>query len=35
MKFENEDGKVVIVPIHSNDCGIGLSHVIQKQIFNK
>jgi predicted RNA binding protein YcfA (HicA-like mRNA interferase family) len=35
MKFENEDGKVVIVPMHNGDCGIGLSYAIQKQIFNK
>jgi predicted RNA binding protein YcfA (HicA-like mRNA interferase family) len=35
MKFENEDGKVVIIPMHNGDCGTGLSHVIQKQIFNK
>ena len=35
MKFEDSNGKVVIVPIHGNDCGIGLSQAIQKQIFNK
>lgn len=35
MKFEDSNGKIVIVPMHSGDCGIGLSYTIQKQIFNK
>lgn len=35
MKFEDSNGKIVIIPMHSNDCGIGLSYGIQKQIFNK
>ena len=31
-KYENENGEVVIIPIHSNDIGKGLSTKIQKNI---
>lgn len=33
-KYEDANGKVVVVPIHSCDIGKGLSHEIQKQILN-
>ena len=33
-KYEDANGKVVVVPIHNCDIGKGLSHEIQKQILN-
>ena len=34
-KYEDEDGNVVIVPIHAEDIGKGLSYKIQKEMQNK
>lgn len=30
--YENAEGKVTVIPMHSTDIGLGLSHAIQKQI---
>ena len=30
--YENAEGKVTVIPMHSYDIGLGLSHAIQKQI---
>ena len=30
--YENEDGRVTVIPMHSYDIGLGLSRAIQKQI---
>ena len=30
--YENGEGKVTVIPMHSYDIGLGLSHAIQKQI---
>ena len=30
--YENAEGKITVIPMHSTDIGLGLSHAIQKQI---